>query len=93
VAQIEELSFAHFHEKRDALLAALDTFRKRDGLLFSALLVTDINTRCRSCSCKVPTRSCKNRLSAEQPACLGSGGCRFPKEAAFAVFAALPRAG
>jgi manganese-dependent inorganic pyrophosphatase len=45
VAQIEELSFAHFHEKRDALLAALDIYRKRDGLLFSCLLVTDINTQ------------------------------------------------
>jgi manganese-dependent inorganic pyrophosphatase len=43
VAQIEELTFAHFGEKRDALLAALDTFRKRDGLLFACLLVTDIN--------------------------------------------------
>ncbi len=45
VAQIEELSFAHFHEKSDALLAALDTFRKRDGLLFASLLVTDINAQ------------------------------------------------
>ncbi len=43
VAQIEELSFAHFQEKSEALLAALDTFRKKDGLLFAALLVTDIN--------------------------------------------------
>ena len=43
VAQIEELSFAHFHEKSDALLAALETYRKREGLLFAALLVTDIN--------------------------------------------------
>ena len=43
VAQIEELSFAHFAEKCDALLAALETFRQRDGLLFAALLVTDIN--------------------------------------------------
>ena len=43
VAQIEELTFAHFGEKRDGLLAALDTFRKRDGLLFACLLVTDIN--------------------------------------------------
>jgi len=43
VAQIEELTFAHFDEKRDALLAALDAFRKRDGLLFACLLVTDIN--------------------------------------------------
>lgn len=43
VAQIEELTFAHFGEKRDALLAALETFRAKDGLLFSCLLVTDIN--------------------------------------------------
>ena len=45
VAQIEELSFAHFPEKRDALLAALEAQRSRDGLLFAALLVTDINDR------------------------------------------------
>jgi manganese-dependent inorganic pyrophosphatase len=45
VAQIEELSFAHFHEKCDGLLAALDTFRKSEALLFAALLVTDINTQ------------------------------------------------
>jgi manganese-dependent inorganic pyrophosphatase len=43
VAQIEELTFAHFEEKRDALLAALDSTRQRDGLLFACLLVTDIN--------------------------------------------------
>ena len=43
VAQIEELTFAHFPEKQDALLAALDLARTRDGLLFAALLVTDIN--------------------------------------------------
>ena len=43
VAQIEELTFAHFDEKRDALLAALETTRARDGLLFACLLVTDIN--------------------------------------------------
>jgi len=43
VAQIEELSFAHFAEKCDALLEALTTFRQREGLLFAALLVTDIN--------------------------------------------------
>lgn len=43
VAQIEELTFAHFPEKRDALLAALEAARAREGLLFYALLVTDIN--------------------------------------------------
>jgi manganese-dependent inorganic pyrophosphatase len=43
VAQVEELTFAHFEEKRDALLAALETRCHREGLLFAALLVTDIN--------------------------------------------------
>lgn len=43
VAQIEELTFAHFEEKREQLLDALDAQQKREGLLFSALLVTDIN--------------------------------------------------
>ncbi len=43
VAQIEELTFAHFDEKRDALLDALEAVRARDGLLFACLLVTDIN--------------------------------------------------
>ncbi|MGV3532899.1 MAG: putative manganese-dependent inorganic diphosphatase, partial [Chthoniobacteraceae bacterium] len=45
VAQIEELTFAHFPEKRDALLAALEQHRVKQGLLFAALLVTDINTQ------------------------------------------------
>ncbi len=43
VAQIEELTFAHFDEQQEALLAALEFARARDGLLFAALLVTDIN--------------------------------------------------
>ncbi len=43
VAQIEELSFAHFPEKRDALLEELEKQRLASKLLFSALLVTDIN--------------------------------------------------
>ncbi len=45
VAQIEELTFAHFPEKHEALLAALDKHRGREGLLYSALLVTDINNQ------------------------------------------------
>jgi manganese-dependent inorganic pyrophosphatase len=43
VAQIEELTFAHFDEKRDGLLAALEASRAQEGQLFSCLLVTDIN--------------------------------------------------
>ncbi len=47
VAQIEELTFTNFDNRRAALLAALDTQWKREGgLLFSALLVTDITTQC-----------------------------------------------
>ncbi len=45
VAQIEELSFSNLPEKQDALLAALDEYCKKNGYLFSTLLVTDINTR------------------------------------------------
>ena len=43
VAQIEELSFAHFPEKRDALLEELEKQRVKSNFLFSSLLVTDIN--------------------------------------------------
>jgi len=43
VAQIEELSFAHFEQKQEALLEELERQRKIAGLIFSALLVTDIN--------------------------------------------------
>jgi manganese-dependent inorganic pyrophosphatase len=45
VAQVEELTFTHFDEKRDALLDALEVRQKREGLLFAALLVTDITTQ------------------------------------------------
>lgn len=45
VAQIEELSFAHFPEKRDSLLEALEAHRSKHSYLFSCLLVTDINSQ------------------------------------------------
>lgn len=45
VAQIEELSFSHFAEKKDSLVEALEAYRATHQLLFSALLVTDINTQ------------------------------------------------
>ena len=45
VAQIEELSFSHFDDKKAALSDALEAFRASRSLLFSALLVTDINTQ------------------------------------------------
>ncbi|HEY5707512.1 MAG TPA: putative manganese-dependent inorganic diphosphatase [Terrimicrobiaceae bacterium] len=45
VAQIEELSFAPFKAKRQALLDALEALRTAKGYLFAALLITDINTQ------------------------------------------------
>jgi manganese-dependent inorganic pyrophosphatase len=45
VAQIEELSFAPFNAKREALLDALERLRAAKGYLFAALLITDINTQ------------------------------------------------
>lgn len=45
VAQIEELTFAHFAEKEEALRQALLTQCAAQKLYFAALLVTDINTQ------------------------------------------------
>lgn len=45
VAQIEELTFAHFWEKADSLLEALGEQQKAQELYFCALLVTDVNTQ------------------------------------------------
>ncbi|MGA3171421.1 MAG: putative manganese-dependent inorganic diphosphatase [Chthoniobacteraceae bacterium] len=45
VAQIEELSFSHLAEKQAGLLQALASRVSGQGLLFMALLVTDINTQ------------------------------------------------
>lgn len=45
VAQIEELSFAPFESKKEALLAALESYRSAHRYLFAALLVTDVNTQ------------------------------------------------
>jgi manganese-dependent inorganic pyrophosphatase len=45
VAQVEELTFAHFEEKRAALLDALGAHQQAERLVFAALLVTDINTQ------------------------------------------------
>ncbi len=45
VSQIEELNFSHFEDKRTALVEALERHQRRQGLLFAALLVTDVNTQ------------------------------------------------
>ncbi|MDX2227482.1 MAG: putative manganese-dependent inorganic diphosphatase [Verrucomicrobiae bacterium] len=44
VAQVEELGFSRFHEKKTALLEQLSRYADKNGYLFSCLLVTDINT-------------------------------------------------
>ncbi len=45
VAQIEEISFTNYHEKKEALLEALDAHCREGQYYFAALLVTDINTQ------------------------------------------------
>ncbi len=45
ISQIEEVTFASFDRRRDALLAALHDRARADALLFAALLVTDINAQ------------------------------------------------
>ena len=45
VAQIEEMNFTRFYERETELVQALASFRARNGLFFSALLITDVNTQ------------------------------------------------
>ena len=44
VSQIEELGFDKFWKSEDALGKALEAYRAKEGLFFSFLLVTDINS-------------------------------------------------
>jgi manganese-dependent inorganic pyrophosphatase len=45
VSQIEELGYSNFYTKEKELLSALDNYRSKELNLFSALLVTDVNTQ------------------------------------------------
>jgi manganese-dependent inorganic pyrophosphatase len=45
VAQVEELSFAAFEEKKEGLFAALQEYHQKQRTYFSAFLVTDVNTQ------------------------------------------------
>jgi manganese-dependent inorganic pyrophosphatase len=45
VAQVEELGFNNFWKCSESLLEALEKYRKENGLNFSTLLVTDIDTQ------------------------------------------------
>lgn len=42
VAQIEELGFSKFRQKKSELMASLENYRNKNNYYFSALLVTDI---------------------------------------------------
>ncbi len=44
-SQVEELGFTNFWEHYKEIIEALEVFRKREALMFSVLLVTDINTQ------------------------------------------------
>lgn len=46
VAQIEEIGFNQFWQRKDELLAALGDYQRGRGHLFSALLVTDVTKQC-----------------------------------------------
>jgi len=45
VAQIEEIGFGHFWNRKTELLEALEAYRKDKGYRFSALLITDVNSQ------------------------------------------------
>ena len=42
VAQIEEIGFKRFWERREAVVAALESYRSTNAYLFSSLLITDV---------------------------------------------------
>ena len=44
-AQVEELGFDNFWKKEEELVAAVEAFRRKEGLFMSCMLVTDINTQ------------------------------------------------
>jgi manganese-dependent inorganic pyrophosphatase len=45
VAQIEEVGFDQFWERKDDLLLALKDYQREHDYLFSALLITDVTTQ------------------------------------------------
>lgn len=42
VAQIEEIGFKNFWERKEAVVEALESYRRENGCFFSSLLVTDV---------------------------------------------------
>ena len=45
VSQIEEMNLTRFYERETEIAQAVEEFRTKNGLYFSALLVTDVNTQ------------------------------------------------
>lgn len=45
VSQVEELGYQNFWKKSEEILKALKNYQKSNGLYFSTLLITDINTQ------------------------------------------------
>lgn len=45
VSQVEELGFTNFWDHQQQLLDALEEFRKKEGLMFALLFITDVNTQ------------------------------------------------
>ena len=45
VSQIEELDFSRFFERLEEIRGALEKYRRENGLLFSALFVTNVMTQ------------------------------------------------
>lgn len=45
ISQVEELGFTNFWNHQEDLTLALEEYRKKEGLLFSLLFVTDVNTQ------------------------------------------------
>lgn len=45
VSQVEELGFTNFWDHQQELIDALEEFRKKEGLMFSLLFITDVNTQ------------------------------------------------
>ena len=90
VAQIEELSFSHFNEKQDALIAELEKHCRVGHYLFSALFVTDINTQS-SNPARLRRREVPgpDRLPAAWAEPLGNGRRGFPQKAVAALFAGV----
>ena len=44
-AQVEELGMDNFWKKESELNKAMESFRKKEGLFMSCMLITDINTQ------------------------------------------------